>query len=137
MQNRKLNNSQRKALVKLVKNAYQRKIERQKKLHQDAVAQVTKEVKAELGVAKIDEELKCLEDRRKELEARKECLGFSKYNDNPIPGSEAKRQIDQGAKAEKDRISELVKEMDKAICAIWMSDEWHEIRMIVDEIMDA
>ena len=136
MENRKLNNSQRKSLVKLVQNAYQRKIERQKKLHKEAVAQATREVKAELGVSKIDEELKCLEERRRELETKKENLGFSKYNDSPVHGSEAKRMIDQSASAEKERITELEIEMDKTICVIWISAERNEIQMIIDNILD-
>ena len=137
MQNGKLNNSQRKSLVKLVQNAYQRKIERQKKLYEEALAQVTREIKAELGVCNIDEELKSLEERRRELEAKKEKLGFSKYNDSPIHGSEAKREIERGIKGEKEKISELEVDLDKTICFIWMSNDRSEVQMIVDNILDA
>ncbi len=103
MQNGKLNTEQRKALVKLVQSAYDRIFERQRKQYDDAIDQITREVKSELGVAKIERELKDLEFRTKELEAARERLGFSKYNDHPIPGSDAKRMIDKGLSGEKER----------------------------------
>jgi uncharacterized sporulation protein YeaH/YhbH (DUF444 family) len=105
--NGKLTNSQRQSLVKLVENAYSRRIEDQRKQLEDALAQVTREVKAELGVARVEDELLELESRMRELEAQKEKLGFSRYNHNPIPGSEARRMIDQGASAEKEKITAL------------------------------
>ena len=135
MQNGKLNNSQRQALVKLVENSFNRKIQYQRKLCEEAIAQITREVKAELGVAKMDEELKTLEQRTKELEAEKERLGFSKYNDNPIPGSEARRMIDKGVSAEKERITALHLEMDKTISAIWTSTELSDVKQMVDSVL--
>lgn len=135
MQNGKLNNSQRQALVKLVENSFSRRIERQRKLCEEAIAQITREVKAELGVARMDEELKTLEKRTRELEAAKERLGFSKYNDNPILGTEARRMIDQGASAEKERIAALQSEMDKTISAIWTATELSEAKQMVDSIL--
>ena len=135
MQNGKLNNSQRQALVKLVENAYNRRIEKQREIYNDAVAQISREVKAELGVAKMDKELTSLECRTKELEASKERLGFSKYSDNLIPGSEAKRMITQGASAEKIRMAELETEMDRTMSAIWTATELSEVKHKVDEIL--
>ena len=137
MQNGKLNTEQRKALVKLVQNAYDRRIEKQHMLYEDALAQITREVRAELGVAKMDAELKDLEHRMKELEAAKERLGFSKYNDSPIPGSEAKQMITQGASAEKERITALETQMDRTISAIWTTTELSEVKQLVDEILEA
>ena len=135
MQNGKLNTEQRKALVKLVQNAYNRKIEKQRELYNEAVAQVTKEVKAELGVAKMDEELKALEIRTKELEAAKEKLGVSKYSDSLIPGTEARRMVTLGASAEKQKITDLESQMDKTISAIWTATELSEVKPMVDEIL--
>ena len=136
MQNGKLNNSQRQALVRLVENAFNRRIESQRKEYDDAVAQITWEVKAELGVARMDEELKELERRTRELEAAKERLGFSKYNDHAIPGSEAKRMIDQGASSEKDRITALQAEMDRIVSAIWTATELSEAKDMVDGVLN-
>ena len=135
MQNGKLNNAQRQALVKLVENSFNRKIQRQKQLCEEAIAQVTREVKAELGVAKMDEELKTLEQRTRELEAARERLGFSKYNDNPIPGTEARRMIDQGTSAEKERVTALQSEMDRIISAIWTATELSEAKQMVDSVL--
>lgn len=135
MQNGKLNNSQRQALVNLVENAFKRKIEKQREIYEEAVAQITREVKGELGVAKMDMELKDLEHRVKELEAAKEHLGFSKYNDSLIPGSEAKRMVAQGASAEKQRIRMFETQMDKTMSDIWTATELSEVKDMVDEIL--
>jgi hypothetical protein len=135
MQNGKLNNSQRTALVKLVQNAYSRRIEEQRKLYENAVAEITKEVKAELGVAKMDSELKDLERRTKQLEAKKEQLGFSKYNDHLLPGSEAQKMVNEGASAEKSEITALEAQMDRTVSAVWTATELSEVKQMVDELL--
>ena len=136
MQKEKLNNSQRQALVKLVENAFNRRIESQREYYQQMVSQITMEVKAELGVAKIDIELEDLEHRTKELEAKKEQLGFSKYNGTLIPGSEAQRMVMHGASTEKDKIRVLELRKDKAVNAIWTATELSEVKPMVDEILE-
>ena len=55
--NGKLNNSQRQALVKVLENAYDRRLQKLREAKESALAQVTREVKSELGIARIDEEL--------------------------------------------------------------------------------
>ena len=92
-------------------------------------------VKAELGVARMDEELKALELRTKELEAAKEKLGVSKYSDSLIPGTEAKRMVTLGASAEKQKITDLESRMDKTMSAIWTATELSEVKPMVDEIL--
>jgi len=133
-QDGKLNTEQRKALVKLVQSAYSRRIERQREQYNEAVAQVTREVKAELGVSQMDAELKELERRVKELEAAKERIGFTKYSDNLIPGSEAQKMIAQGASADKEKIRALESRMDKTISSIWTATELSEVKPMIDEL---
>ena len=135
MQNARLNTQQRQALVKLVQNAYGRRIEKQRELYHRAVEQVTQEVKGELGITGIEEELRELEHRTKELESQKEELGFSKYNDHVITGSDAEGMIAQGAETEKERIRMLQLRMDKDISAIWTATELSEVKPMVDEIL--
>ena len=53
MQNGKLNNSQRSALVKLVQNAYERRIAVQKASLHDELTRITQDVKEELGITDV------------------------------------------------------------------------------------
>ena len=136
MQNGKLNTSQRQALVKLVKNEYNRRLEHQRRLCDDAVAQITNEVKCEMGIAQLDDELKSIQNRMNEIVQQKEKVGFSKYNDTVIYGSEAKRLIDKGVSAEREKISAIQSEMDRTISAIWTANELSEIKGMVDDILN-
>ena len=136
MQNGKLNNSQRSALVKLVQNTYERRIAVQKALLHDDLVRITQEVKEELDVTGIEEQIACHESMIKELEAEKEKLGFGKYgNGNAIPGSEAKRLIDKRAADEKQKVTHMEAEMDRTMSAIWTATELSEVKPLVDEIL--
>jgi len=135
MQNGRLNTQQRQALVKLVQNAYNRRIERQRELYNDTVARITAEVKAELGVDKMDEAIKGHERMLKDLEAEKEHLGFSKYNGNLIPGSEAKKLVEERSGTERQKVTDMESEMDRTISAIWTATELSEVKLMVDEIL--
>ena len=137
MQNGKLNNSQRQALVKLVQNAYDRRIAIQKALLHDDIARITQEVKEELGVTDIEEQIQCHESMIKELEAEKEKLGFGKYsnNGNTLTGSEAKRLVDKRAAGKRQEITDIQAEMDRTMSAIWTATELSEVKPLVDEIL--
>jgi len=137
MQNGKLNNSQRAALVKLVQNAYNRRIEKQQELCSDAVARTTQEVKEELGVTDIEEQIACHESMIKELEAEKVKLGFSKYSSNgdTLIGSEARRLVDKRVADKRREITDMEAEMDRTMSAIWTATELSEVKPMVDEIL--
>ena len=137
MQNGKLNNSQRAALVKLVQNAYQRRITVQKALLHDELDRITQEVKEELGVTDIDEQIACHESMIKELEAEKEKLGFAKYSSNgsTLIGSEARKLVDKRAAGKRQEISDMESEMDRTMSDIWTATELSEVKTMVDEIL--
>jgi len=130
----KLGNEQRKAIEKLVQNTFNRKIAQQREAYNDTVARVTKEVKDELGISAMDEELKSLKARITELENEKEKLGISRYNDSFMLGSKTKEIVDQRLIAEKQSINDLEKEMDKLISAIWTSEDISDIKPMVDAL---
>ncbi len=132
MQNGNLGNEQRKAIVKLVESTYNRMIDKQRRLYDETMAQVTSEIKAELGVAQMDDELKGLKQRIIEIETEKERLGFSKYNDVLILNSEAKRLVDEGVTKEKQLIAKFQADMDKAISEVWLAQERSQIQHILD-----
>ena len=137
MQNGKLNNSQRTALVKLVQNAYERRIATQKASLYDDIARITQDVKEELGVTDIEEQIACHESMIKELEAEKEKLGFGKYssNWNTLTGSEARRLVDKRAADKRQEIANTEVEMDRTMSAIWTATELSEVKPMVDEVL--
>ena len=136
MQNGKLNTSQRQALEKLVQSTFNRRIQQQRDAYNDAVSRVTKEVKDELGITAIDEELKALKQKITDLESEKERLGISKYNDTFLSGSKTKEIVEGKTANEKQAIKELESQMDKTITAIWTAEELSEIKGIVDGILN-
>ena len=137
MQNGKLNNSQRTALVKLVQNTCERRIAVQKASLDDDLTRITQEVKEELGVTDIDEQIACHESMIKELEAEKEKLGFGKYssNGNALTGSEARRLVDKRAADRRQEIADMEAEMDRTMSSIWTATELSEVKPMVDEIL--
>lgn len=135
MQDGKLNNEQRKALVQIVNDNYKRKIDNQRSLYNDAVASLTKQVKDELGITAIDEQLKECRQKINDLESEKEKLGINKYNDQFLLGSKTKFLVDEGLIDEKKKISEIEKEMDKIITAVWTANEMSEIKSLIDKVL--
>jgi hypothetical protein len=135
MQNGKLNNEQRKALVQIVNDNYKRKIDNQRSIYNDSVAGLTTQVKNELGITAIDEQLKECRQKINDLESEKEKLGISKYNDQFLPGSRTKSLVDEGLIAEKQKITDIEKEMDKIITAVWTANEMSEIKSLIDRVL--
>jgi vacuolar-type H+-ATPase subunit I/STV1 len=134
--NGKLGNEQRKAIEKLVQNSFNRKITQQRELYNDAVSRVTKEVKDELGITAMDDQLKSLKQKITDLETEKESLGISKYNDTFILGSKTKEIIDQKTANDRQAIKELESQMDKIISAIWTAEDVSEIKPMVDDLVE-
>jgi len=134
--NGKLNNNQRQALVKVLASSYDRRIQRQRELQAEALSRVTREVKNKLGISKIEDELRELDQRMKRLESEKERLGFNKYNDTPINGSETQRMIAEGIKSEKDLIAKMESDREQKITAIWMATELSEAKQLVESALE-
>ncbi len=137
MQNGKLNNSQRAALVKLVQNACERRIAAQKALLHDDLARITQEVKEELDVTGIEDQIACHQSMIKELEAEKEKLGFTKHNVNgyTLAGSEARKLVDRRVADKRKEVAHMEAEMDRTMSAIWTATELSEVKPLVDEIL--
>ncbi len=137
MQNGKLNNSQRQALVKLVQNTCERKLSAKKALLHDDLTRITQEVKEELGVIDIEEQVACHGAMIKELEAEKEKLGFTKRNVDgyTLTGSQARKLVDKRVADKRKEISSMEAEMDRTVSAIWTATELSEVKPLVDEIL--
>jgi hypothetical protein len=135
MQDGKLGNEQRKALVQIINDSYKRRIDLQRDLYNDAVARITKEVKDEIGITAIDDQLKECRQKINDLESEKEILGISKYNDQFLSGSKTRSLVDERLVDEKKKVSDIEKEMDKIITAVWTGQELSEIKSLIDEVL--
>jgi hypothetical protein len=135
MDNGKLNTEQRKALVQIVNDSYKRRIDAQRDIYNDSVARVTKEVKDELGITAIDDQLKEFRQKINDLESDKERLGINKYNDQFLLGSRTKSVVDERLITERQKISDIEKEMDKDITKVWTAKEFSEIKSTIDRVL--
>jgi hypothetical protein len=135
MQDGKLGNEQRKALVQIINDSYKRRIDLQRDIYNDAVARITKEVKDEIGITAIDDQLKECRQKINDLETEKERLGISKYNDQFLSGSKTRSLVDERLVDEKQKVSDIEKEMDKIITAVWTGQELSEIKSLIDEVL--
>ena len=135
MQDGKLGNEQRKALVQIINDSYKRRIDLQRDLYNDAVARITKEVKDEIGITAIDDQLKECRQKINELESEKEILGISKYNDSFLSGSKTRSLVDERLVDEKQKVSDIEKEMDRIITAVWTGQELSEIKALIDKVL--
>ena len=135
MDNGKLNTEQRKALVQIVSDSYKRKIDAQRDIYNDSVARVTKEVKDELGITAIDDQLKEFRQKINDLESDKERLGINKYNDQFLLGSRTKSIVDERLITERQKVSDIEKDMDRDITKVWTAKEFAEIKSTIDRVL--
>jgi hypothetical protein len=135
MQDGKLNTEQRKALVQIINDSYKRRIDLQRDIYNDAVARITKEAKDEIGITAIDDQLKECRQKINELECEKERLGISKYNDQFLSGSRTRALVDERLVDEKQKVSNIEREMDRIITAVWTAKELSEIKSLIDEVL--
>ncbi len=117
--NGKINNSQRKVLSKLAVDLLDRKIQQARDESGQLTAQIRQQVREELGVVAIDLEIEEMEKRIKILEKKKEELGFGKYQDQLMPGSQAKTLVDRRTEAACDKVRELEDKKTDVASGIW------------------
>jgi hypothetical protein len=97
---------------------------------------VTKEVKDEIGITDIDDQLREHKQKITDLETEKERLGISKYNDSFILGSKTKEIVEQKTANDRQAIRELESQMDKVISAIWTANDISEIKPMIDGLVE-
>ena len=124
---RKLNVAQRKALEKVVRERYSNLISeqegREKKSWDDVMKEAIQTVKKELGVDKIDE-------RIRELEQERKVLGFS-YSHIPDNGSKAKALYEEILRKHHRKENTIRKEMEEKIALLWTVETVEEARRIL------
>ena len=119
--NGKANNSQRKVLSKLAVDLLDKKIQQARNESGQLTAQIRQQVREELGVAAMDMEIDEMEKRIKILEKKKEELGFGKYQDQLLPGSQAKTLVDSRTEAACDKVRELEDKKVDVASGIWVA----------------
>ena len=130
----RINNMQRRELVKLAVGALDRKVQQARDESGELVAQIREQVREELGIIAIDMEIKTMEERIQILKKEKEKLGFSIYQDSLLPGSQAKMLVDERASSACEKISEMEDMKTEAISGIWTSTTLSQALSILENV---
>jgi len=117
--NDRINNIQRKELVKLAAEALDRKIQQARDESGELVTQIREQVREELGIATIDNQIDAMEKQIAILKQKREQLGFSSYQDSLVQGSQAKMLVDKRSGAACGKVSELESMKMDSISGIW------------------
>lgn len=133
-ENGKVNNSQRKVLAKLAVEVLEKKIQQARDESGELVAQIRNQVREELGVVAMDMEIKTMEERIKVLEKKREELGFDKYRDSPLPGSQARMLVDQRTSTACQRVNELEDKKTDVVSRIWTATTMAAALAVLEEV---
>jgi predicted RNase H-like nuclease (RuvC/YqgF family) len=131
--NERINNTQRKELVKLAVQVLDKKIQQARDESGQLSAQIRQQVKEELGAAAIDMEIEEMEKRIQLLKKKKEQLGFNQYHDNLLPGSQAKMLVDERTGAACGKVRELEEKKTDIISGIWTANTLSQALGILDK----
>ena len=135
MKNGRINNMQRKIFATLAQEVLTEKIEQARDESGERVAQITAQVKKELGIDTLDNKIKALETHIERLKEQRESLGFSRYSTNLVtPGSQAKTLIDSRTSTASQKICDLQAKRTEYIARIWASTALDEAMGVLDEV---
>ena len=130
----RINNTQRRELVKLAVAMLDRRIQQARDESGELVAQIREQVRDELGIVAMDMEIKAMEERIQILKKEKEKLGFSIYQDTLLPGSQAKMLVDERSSSACEKISELGDMKTEAISGIWTATTLSQALSILNNV---
>lgn len=117
----RINNTQRRELVKLAVVVLDKKIQQARDESGELVAQIREQVRDELGIVAMDMEIKAMEERIQVLKEKREKLGFDRYRDALLPNSRAKMLVDERSSVACEKIRELEDKRTETISGIWTS----------------
>ena len=132
--NDRLNNTQRRELVKLVVGALDRKIQQVRDESGELMAQIREQVKEELGIRTIDNQIQAMEKQIAILKEKRKQLGFSPYKDTLLPGSEAKMLVDERASSACEKVRELEDMKMDSISGIWTASTMTQALSIFNNV---
>ncbi len=117
--NSRINSAQRKVLAKLAVELLDKKIQQARDESGDIVAQIKAQVREELGIVAMDMEIKDMEERIRVLTKEKKKLGFDRYQNGLLPGSQAKMLVDERSSSACEKVRELEDMKMDSISGIW------------------
>ena len=132
--NGRINNSQRKILAKLAAEALDKKIQQARDESGELVAQIREQVREELGIATIDNQIQVMEKQIVILKKKREQLGFSPYQDSLVPGSQAKMLLDERSSSACEKIRELEDMKMDSISGIWTASTMTQALSIFNNV---
>jgi len=131
--NGKVNNQQRKILANLAVEILNGKIQQARDESGEIVAQIKQKVREELGITAMDIEIANMEKQIEALQKKREEIGFSKYNDGLLPGSQAKQLIDKRTSTASQKVRQLEEKKTDAISRIWTVTTMASALSVLDE----
>jgi len=134
VQNDRINNAQRKALVGVVTEVMEHKIQEAKDASGQLIEEITENVKVELGIDTIDNQIKALKNQIDTIEEKKKKLGFNHYN-QLLDRSKAKAIVDKRLEGSIS-IRSLEMERAKIISAIWTATSLSEAKELVESVLN-
>jgi len=132
--NGKINNLQRKMFSKLAVDLLDKKIQQARDESGQLTAQIRQQVREELGVVAVDMEIDEMEKRIKILEKKREELGFDKYHDRLLPGSQARALVDRRTEAACEKVMELEDKKTDVASGIWAAATLEQALSILDSV---
>jgi hypothetical protein len=135
MNNNRINNMQRKIFSRLAEETLEQKLQQARDDSGELVAEITEQVKRELGVDTIDNQIQALERQIMTLKEQKESLGFLSWRDDNLKlGSKAKQLIDNRTSSASQNIQALEAKRTEVIAQIWASQSLDEAMAILDQV---
>ena len=132
--NDRVSNPQRKALVTLAVEVLDRKIQQARDESGELMAQIRAQVREELGIATIDNQIQAMEKQIAILKKKREQLGFSPYQDTLLPGSEAKMLVNERSNSACEKVRELEDMKMDSISGIWTASTMTQALSILENV---
>jgi hypothetical protein len=129
----KINNTQRRELGKIADRIIDDRIRvaMEEAAHQKSIAR--KRAEEELGASELDMQIEALSNEIKELEAKKEELGFGRY-DHIIPGSRADSYTREFLRLSEMEVGKLKSLKDTAKQKLWASETVNAAESILEKV---
>ncbi len=132
--NDRISNPQRKVLVTLAVEVLDRKIQQARDESGELVAQIREQVREELGIVAMDMEIKAMEERIQVLTKEKEKLGFDRYQNALLPGSQAKTLVNERSSSACKKVRELKDVKMDSISGIWTASTMTQALSIFNNV---
>jgi len=127
-----INNTQRKALVNLLEKQFEKCIKEAQDKNGALVTEITDQVKQELGVKVIEEQIDQLEAKMELLKKTKERLGFTAYS----VGGKAKMLIDQRTRKASKEIIALEQQRESILQKLWLTQTIPQAEKILAKVAE-